>query len=183
MQGARTAGRGEARGVDRGTTGFNFAFQNRNRRRNRNRLWKCNRRRVDCGMHATAYACIPAGGGWSGGGQPSLSFSRLGRVKAPRKKKSFARLKPRPRDCPRTPVLRRARIPRLTAPSLVCAPQVTPTFADRLGLSEPFGVRSCCWPDSAFQCLGADVVGAVNPLHVRAIRFPPLNDVAARRAP
>ena len=31
-------------------------------------MWKCNRRRVDCGMHATAYACIPAGGGWSGGG-------------------------------------------------------------------------------------------------------------------
>ena len=107
----------------------------------------------------------------------------LGACEDTPRKKSFARLKPRPRDCPRTPVLRRARIPRLTAPSLVCAPQVTPTFADRLGLSEPFGVRSCCWPDSAFQCLGADVVGAVNPLHVRAIRFPPLNDVAARRAP
>ena len=107
----------------------------------------------------------------------------LGACEDTPRKKSFARLKPRPRDCPRTPVLRRAGIPRLTAPSLVCAPQVTPTFADRLGLSEPFGVRSCCWPDSAFQCLGADVVGAVNPLHVRAIRFPPLNDVAARRAP
>ena len=107
----------------------------------------------------------------------------LGACEDTPRKNSFARLKPRPRDCPRTPVLRRARIPRLTAPSLVCAPQVTPTFADRLGLSEPFGVRSCCWPDSAFQCLGADVVGAVNPLHVRAIRFPPLNDVAARRAP
>ena len=53
--------------------------------RKRNRRWERNRRRVDCGMHATAYACIPAGGGWSGGGQPSLSFSRLGRVKAPRK--------------------------------------------------------------------------------------------------
>jgi len=37
-------------------------------------------------MHATAYACIPDGGGWSGGGQPSLSFSRLGRVKTPREK-------------------------------------------------------------------------------------------------
>jgi len=54
--------------------------------RKSNRRWERNRRRVDCGMHATAYACIPAGGGWSGGGQPSLSFSRLGRVKAPRKK-------------------------------------------------------------------------------------------------
>jgi hypothetical protein len=54
--------------------------------RKRNRRWERNRRRVDCGMHATAYACIPAGGGWSGGGQPPLSFSRLGRVKAPRKK-------------------------------------------------------------------------------------------------
>ena len=53
--------------------------------RKSNRRWERNRRRVDCGMHATAYACIPAGGGWSGGGQPSLSFSRLGRVKAPRK--------------------------------------------------------------------------------------------------
>ena len=54
--------------------------------RKSNRRWERNRRRVDCGMHATAYACIPAGGGWSGGGQPSLSFSRLGRVKTPRKK-------------------------------------------------------------------------------------------------
>ena len=54
--------------------------------RKRNRRWERNRRRVDCGMHATAYACIPAGGGWSGGGQPSLSFSRLGRVKTPREK-------------------------------------------------------------------------------------------------
>ena len=151
--------------------------------RKSNRRWERNRRRVDCGMHATAYACIPDGRWMERRGATIALLFTLGACEDTPRKKSFARLKPRPRDCPRTPVLRRARIPRLTAPSLVCAPQVTPTFADRLGLSEPFGVRSCCWPDSAFQCLGADVVGAVNPLHVRAIRFPPLNDVAARRAP
>jgi len=46
--------------------------------RKRNRRWERNRRRVDCGMHATAYACIPAGGGWSGGGQPTALLFTLG---------------------------------------------------------------------------------------------------------
>ena len=59
-----------------------------------------NRRRVDCGMHATAYACIPAGGGWSGGGQPSLSFSRLGRVKTPREKIRLPDSNPGPGTAP-----------------------------------------------------------------------------------
>ena len=68
--------------------------------RKSNRRWERNRPRVDCGMHATAYACIPAGGGWSGGGQPSLSFSRLGRVKAPRKKNRLPDSNPGPGTAP-----------------------------------------------------------------------------------
>lgn len=154
--------------------------------RKSNRRWERNRRRVDCGMHATAYACIPAGGGWSGGGQPSLSFSRLGRVKTPREKIVCPTQTPAP-GLPPHPSAATRQNPAPDCPYRSCTRRrETPTFADRLGpcdLSESFGVRSCCWPDSAFQCLGADVVGAVNPLHVRAIRFPPLNDVAARRAP
>ena len=68
--------------------------------RKSNRRWERNRRRVDCGMHATAYACIPAGGGWSGGGQPSLSFSRLGRVKTPPRKNRLPDSNPGPGTAP-----------------------------------------------------------------------------------
>ena len=115
--------------------------------RKRNRRWERNRRRVDCGMHATAYACIPDGGGWSGGVQPSLSFSRLGRVKTPRKKIVCPTQTPAPGLPPRPPVLRRARIPRLTsAPSLVYAPQGDPN------------IRGPSWPVRPLRVLWCEIL-------------------------
>ena len=65
----------------------------------------------------------------------------LGACEDTPRKKSFARLKPRPRDCPRTPVLRHARIPRLTAPSLVYAPQGDPNIRGPSWPVRPLALR------------------------------------------